>query len=74
MPRRVSQFVLRQREADWENLAPAHHFARHATGMSTGLDSVLPTQATAHGLARKSFFQLTCLLETPFMQIIVSLI
>lgn len=66
--------MLRQREADWENLASAHHFAHQATGMSAGLDSVLPTQATAHGLARKSYFQLTCLLETPFMQTIVSLI
>lgn len=64
--------VLSQQGTDWEILAFAPTL--DATGMSLGLDSILITQAAAHGLTLESYFQLTCLLETPFMQAIGSLI
>lgn len=72
MALRCLTFVVREQVADWESLASAR--ARHATGMFMGLGSVLTTQATAHRLILKSYFQLTCLLETPFMKAIGSLI
>lgn len=64
-------FVV-MRRVDWDSLvsAPTHH----ATGMSTELYCILPAQATTHRLTLKSHFQTTCLLETPFVQHISSLI
>lgn len=65
-------FVFRQQGADWESLmsAPSHH----RTGVSTEMDSILTTQATAHGPTLASCFQVTCLLEIPFMQMAITLV
>lgn len=50
--------------------APSHH----GTGVSTGMDRILTTQATAHGPILTSYFQVTYLLEILFMQMAGSLV
>lgn len=70
--RECHTFVLRQQAADWESLmsAPSHH----RTGVSIGRDSILTTQVIAHEPTPTPCFQVTYLLEIPFMQMVGSLV